>query len=133
MVVRGNDKLPQEVLKVVDALLATCDENGANERQGLEECVVSLTKATEGNLFKRLDALSKVYGAISCRSDRLSSPRRFVPTKHSNGRSSGIRMTLRESSQLAKPMGFLPDVYHVLHSSDLPSQPLLPATPILSP
>lgn len=50
----------QEILRVVDALLATCDENGRKERKGLEECALAFEKATEGDLSKRLDALTQV-------------------------------------------------------------------------
>lgn len=46
---------------MVDALLASCDENGGKERQGLEECAMSFKKATEGNLAKRLDKLTEVW------------------------------------------------------------------------
>eukprot|EP00752_Nemacystus_decipiens_P006453 g5812.t1 len=50
----GSDK--QEILKVVHALLATYDENGVKQRQGLEECVLAFETAIEGDLVGQLDA-----------------------------------------------------------------------------
>ncbi|CAM9677660.1 unnamed protein product, partial [Scytosiphon promiscuus] len=53
------DDLTGEVLKTVNALLATYDDNGTKQRQGLEECVVAFANAIEGDLDGRLDELTE--------------------------------------------------------------------------
>lgn len=46
---------------MVNALVATYDENSAKQRQGLEECMVALNKAVEGDLNARLDTMTQVH------------------------------------------------------------------------
>ncbi len=45
---------------MVNALLATCDENGIKQRQGLEECVLALSTAADGDFCTRLDTMAEV-------------------------------------------------------------------------
>eukprot|EP00903_Cladosiphon_okamuranus_P008772 g8403.t1 len=49
----GSDK--QEILRVVNSLLATYDENVVKQRQGLEECVRAFETVIEGDLNAQLD------------------------------------------------------------------------------
>lgn len=46
---------------MVNALVATYDENSAKQRQGLEECMVAFNKAVEGDLDTRLDTMTQVH------------------------------------------------------------------------
>lgn len=60
----------QEVLKVVNALLTAYDQNGAKQREGLEECVLAFKNAIEGDLDTRLDTLAEVCfvtSRVNCR------------------------------------------------------------------
>lgn len=51
---------------MVNALLATYDENGVKQRQGLEECVLAFNTAIDGDFGTRLDAMAEV-GAMAFR------------------------------------------------------------------
>lgn len=45
---------------MVNSLLATYDENGVKQRQGLEECVLAFETAIEGDLNAQLDTQAEV-------------------------------------------------------------------------
>lgn len=45
---------------MVNFLLATYDENGVKQRQGLEECVLAFETAIEGDLNAQLDTQAEV-------------------------------------------------------------------------
>ncbi|CAM9372053.1 unnamed protein product [Ectocarpus sp. 12 AP-2014] len=53
------DDLTGDVLTMVNALVATYDENSAKQRQGLEECMVAFNKAVEGDFDTRLDTMTQ--------------------------------------------------------------------------
>ncbi|CAM9498255.1 unnamed protein product [Ectocarpus sp. 4 AP-2014] len=53
------DDLTGDILTMVNALVATYDENSAKQRQGLEECMVAFNKAVEGDLDTRLDTMTQ--------------------------------------------------------------------------
>ncbi|CAM9148892.1 unnamed protein product [Ectocarpus sp. 13 AM-2016] len=53
------DDLTGDILTMVNALVATYDENSAKQRQGLEECMVAFNKAVEGDFDTRLDIMTQ--------------------------------------------------------------------------
>lgn len=49
---------------MVNALLATYDENGVKQRQGLEKCVLAFNTAIDGDFGTRLDTMAEVCAKI---------------------------------------------------------------------